>query len=66
MAAAGGGVVSAALVAVGVVATAFGHPEGLWYVVMGVFIWFLARAAGRAVPPVQGRALALSGEGEAA
>ncbi len=40
--------------------------RGLWYVVMGVFIWFLARAAGRAVPPVQGRALALSGEGEAA
>ena len=46
VAAAGGGVVSAALVAIGVVATAFGHPEGLWYVVMGVFIWFLARAAG--------------------
>jgi hypothetical protein len=49
-----------------VVATLFGHPEGLWYVVMGVFIWFLARAAGRAAPPVQGRALALTGEGEAA
>jgi type IV secretory pathway TrbD component len=60
-------VVSAALVAIGVVATASGHPEGLWYVVMGVFIWFLARAARRAVPPpVQGRALALTGEGEAA
>ena len=66
VAAAGGGVVSAVLVAVGVVATLFGHPEGVWYVVMGVFIWFLARAAGRAAPPVQGRALALTGEGEAA
>ena len=66
VAAAGGGVFSAALAAIGVVAIVFGHPEGLWYVVMGVFIWFLARAAGRAVPPVQGRALALSGEGEAA
>ena len=66
VAAAGGGVVSATLVAVGVVASVSGHPEGLWYVVMGVFIWFLARAAGRAVPPVQGGALALSGEGEAA
>jgi Zn-dependent protease len=66
LAAAGGGVVSATLVAIGAVATAFGHPEGLWYVLMGAFIWFLARAAGKAGPPVQGGALALSGEGEAA
>lgn len=66
VAAAGGRVVSAALVAVGVLATVLGHPEGLWYMVMGVFIWVLARAAGRAVPPGQSRALALSGEGEAA
>jgi Zn-dependent protease len=66
VAAVGGGVVSATLVAIGVVATVLGHPEGLWYVPMGVFIWFLARAAGRGVPPVRSGALALSGEGEAA
>jgi Zn-dependent protease len=66
VAAVGGGVVSGTLVAVGIVATVFGHPEGLWYVVMGVFIWFLARASGRAAPPVDGGALALTREGEAA
>ena len=66
VAAAGGGVVSATLVAIGVVATALGHPEGLWYVPMGAFIWFLARAAGRALPPARSGALALRREGEAA
>jgi Zn-dependent protease len=66
VAAAGGGLVSAALVAIGVVATALGHLEGLWYVPMGAFIWFLARAAGHALPPARSGALALSGEGEAA
>jgi len=66
VAAAGGGVVSATLVSIGIVATVFGHPEGLWYVPMGAFIWFLARAAGRVQPPARSRALALSGEGEAA
>ena len=66
VAAAGGGAVSASLVGIGVVATVLGHPEGLWYVLMGAFIWFLSRAAGRALPPARSGALALSGEGEAA
>jgi Zn-dependent protease len=66
VAALGGRIVAGLLVAVGLVALVTGHPEGLWYVPMGAFIWFLARASGRAVPPSQGSTLALSGEGEAA
>jgi Zn-dependent protease len=67
LAAAGGRVVAVCLVAVGLGATIAGEPVGLWYVPMGAFIWFLARASGKAVPPPpQGGALALGREGEAA
>jgi Zn-dependent protease len=66
VAALGGRVVAAALIAIGIVITLAGDPFALWYVPMGVFIWFLARASGRATPPVQGGALALTREGEAA
>ena len=62
----GGRIVAAVLVAVGVVGAVLGELTGLWYVPMGVFIWFLARASARAVPPVDDRALALTREGEAA
>ena len=66
VAALGGRVAAASLVAIGVGASLAGEPVGLWYVPMGVFIWFLARASGRASPPVEGGALALTREGEAA
>lgn len=63
----GGRLVAAVLVAVGIVSAVRGELTGLWYVPMGVFIWFLARASARAMPPpVDDRALALTGEGEAA
>lgn len=62
----GGRIVAAVLVAVGIVSAVRGELTGLWYVPMGVFIWFLARASARAMPPVDDRALALTGEGEAA
>jgi Zn-dependent protease len=62
----GGRVVAVCLVVVGIVATVSGEPAGLWYVPMGAFIWLMARASERAVPPATGRALALSREGEAA
>lgn len=66
VAAVGGRVVAGSLVAIGVGATLMGRPEGLWYVPMGAFIWFLARASGRAAPPGEGGTLALTREGEAA
>lgn len=66
VAAVGGRVVAASLVALGIGTTLMGQPFGLWYVPMGTFIWFLARASGRAAPPVEGGALALAREGEAA
>jgi Zn-dependent protease len=66
VAAMSGRVVAASLVAIGVGTGVAGQPVGLWYVVMGIFIWFLARASGRASPPVEGGALALTREGEAA
>ena len=62
----GGRVVAAVLVAIGIVGVIKGELTALWYVPMGGFIWFLARASARATPPVDDRALALSGEGEAA
>ncbi len=62
----GGRVVGLCLMVVGIVSTMTGQPVGLWYVPMGAFIWFMARASGRAVPPAAGRALALTREGEAA
>lgn len=62
----GGRIVAAVLVAVGIVGAVRGELTGLWYVPMGAFIWFLARASARALPPVDDRALALTGEGEAA
>jgi Zn-dependent protease len=62
----GGRIVAAALVAIGIVSAVRGELTGLWYVPMGAFIWFLARASARATPPADDRALALTGEGEAA
>jgi Zn-dependent protease len=66
VAAMGGRVVAASLVSVGIGVSLTGDAVGLWYVPMGVFIWFLARASERAVPPLEGGALALTREGEAA
>ncbi len=66
VAAVGGRVVAATLVAIGLGVSLGGDPVALWYLPMGVFIWFLARASGRAAPPVQSGALALPREGEAA
>ena len=54
------------LVAVGVVSSLKGDLGGLWYVPMGTFIWFMARASGRAAAPGEDGALALTREGEAA
>jgi Zn-dependent protease len=66
VAAAGGRVVAALLVALGGVLAATGEPVGLWYVPMGVFLWLLAGTAGRGGGPVARRALALGHrEGEA-
>ena len=62
----GGRIVAAALIAIGIVSAVRGDLTGLWYLPMGSFIWFLARASARATPPVDDRALALTGEGEAA
>jgi Zn-dependent protease len=66
VAAIGGRVVAAALVAVGVVSSLRGDLGGLWYVPMGTFIWFMARASGRVAAPGHDGALALTREGEAA
>ena len=66
VAAIGGRVVAATLVAIGIGVSLTGHPVALWYLLMGIFIWFLARASGKAAPPVRSGALALTREGEAA
>lgn len=66
IAARGGSIVAVTLIAFGVVFALTGQPAGLWYVPMGVFIWFLARASRRAAAPDPGGALALAREGEAA
>jgi len=66
VAAGGGRVVAALLIAAATASALAGQPEGLWYVPMGVFIWYLARASGRAKAPAETRALALTREGEAA
>jgi Zn-dependent protease len=66
IAARGGSIVAVSLVAFGAVFALTGQLAGLWYVPMGVFIWFLARASRRAAAPDPGRALALAREGEAA
>lgn len=68
VAAGGGRVVAAALSAVGLVLVATGDVFGVWYVPMGVFLWLLAKGAGRArVPaPASAGALALGDEGQAA
>lgn len=66
IAAGAGRLVAAGLIAVGLVSALLGQPAGLWYLPMGVFIWFLAGSSGRAEPPGRSRALALDGEGEAA
>ena len=58
--------VATTLVAIGLGVSLAGDPVALWYLPMGVFIWFLARASGRAAPPVKSGALALHREGEAA
>ena len=68
-----GRVVAATLASAAIVSAVRGEPAGLWYLPMGAFIWLLARASGRAsgpasgeASPAEGRALALTGEGEAA
>jgi len=61
----GGAIVAALLAVMGLVIATRGDAIGLWYVLMGAFIWTLARASGRASPPVERRGLALTGEGEA-
>ena len=66
VAAGGGRIVAALLIAAAIVSALAGRPQGLWYVPMGVFIWFVARASGRAQAPTESRALALTREGEAA
>jgi len=61
IASAGGRVVAAALVLLGLVLAATKDLVGLWYVPMGAFLWFLAGSSGRERPattPVAG-ALAL-------
>lgn len=66
IAARGGSIVAVTLIAFGVVFALAGQPAGLWYVPMGAFIGFLARASRRASAPDPGGALALAREGEAA
>lgn len=60
VAAAGGALLAVLLVALGVFLIV-GEDEwgGLWYVPMGIFLWFLARASGRRRPPLHPGALAL-------
>lgn len=68
VAAAGGELLAALLIALGLFLALAGHePAGLWYVPMGVFLWFLARSAGRRRrPPLDPGALALGDrEGQA-
>jgi Zn-dependent protease len=68
VAAGGGRLVAAALGIFGLVLVAAGDPFGLWYVPMGIFLWLLARGAGRARLPAPSRvgAPTLDGEGRAA
>lgn len=66
VAALGGRVVAVSLAAAGIGIGLAGQAVGLWYVPMGAFIWFLASVSGRAAPPVESGALALTREGEAA
>jgi Zn-dependent protease len=66
VAAVGGRAVAATLVTVGIAIAVSGRFIGLWYGVMGTFVWILASASGRATAPAEGGALALTGEGEAA
>jgi Zn-dependent protease len=58
--AAAGGKILAVVLAVGGTALALtGTPQALWYVPMGVFVWTLARTAGRVRSPRNTVALAL-------
>jgi Zn-dependent protease len=68
IAAAGGAIVAALLVVLGAFLIVGEHEwGGLWYVPMGLFLWFLARASGRRRrPPLDQGALALGDrEGQA-
>lgn len=68
IAAAGGRVVAAGIVALGLWLSVWGRePAALWYVPMGIFLWLLATSAGRRrVPPSEPGALALGNrEGQA-
>ena len=54
IASAGGAIVAVALVALGLGLALWGEElAGLWYVPMGMFLWFLARSAGRRPRPVE-------------
>jgi Zn-dependent protease len=46
-----GTLLAATLVAAGVVIVFLGNVVGLWYALLGAFIWALSRAAARAAPP---------------
>ena len=59
VAAAGGKILAVILAVSGTALGLTGTPQALWYVPMGVFLWTLARAAGRAGAPRQSVALAL-------
>jgi Zn-dependent protease len=54
IASAGGAIVAVGLVALGLGLAIWGDQlAGLWYVPMGVFLWFLARSAGRRPRPAE-------------
>ena len=59
---AGGRMLAAALIAIGVAALAMGHAAGLWYIPMGAFLALMARASARLGAPAPRAALA-SGRG---
>jgi Zn-dependent protease len=62
----GGLAVAVALAGFGILVALTGDPFGLWYVPMSAFLWFLARASGRAVPASAGALALPDREGEAA
>jgi Zn-dependent protease len=58
VAAAGGQILAVVLAAGGTTLALTGTPQALWYVPMGVFVWTLARGAGRVRAPGETAALA--------
>lgn len=67
VAAAGGKILAVVLAVSGAALAITGTPQALWYLPMGVFLWTLARAAGRVRAPREAVPLALNGrEGQPA